>query len=186
MANRDGAYGLRPLRHLSGGCIRTSEYSIASTLAEDICTGAPVQMTGTGKNVALAEQGNVDNIGVFAGCRYVNTAGKQVFSQYWPTGTTATEIVAFVWDDPQIVFSGQTATMAAGDVGTLTEWDGVTGSTATGQSTAELATFATTGKSLRVMGLLPDPENAYGTYARAEVMFAEHVLSGVVSGVGGI
>ena len=186
MANTDGSYGLRPLRHLSGGCIRMSEYSIASTLAEDIFTGSPVQMTGTGTNVILAETGNVDNIGVFGGCRYVNSSGQQVFSQNWPTGTTATDIVAYVWDDPQIVFSAQTATMAAADVGTLSDWDGVTGSTSTGQSSAELGAFATTGKALRILRLLPDPSNAYGTYARAEVMFAEHVLSGVVSGVGGI
>ena len=64
-----------------------------------------------------------------------------------------------------------------------------TGSTVTGLSGyfADLTTgTGTTGTNLRIMGLVNRPDNAYGAYAKIRVMFAEHVLGRVVSGVGGI
>jgi len=188
MANVDGAFGLRPSRHKSGGCIKSNDYSIASAYGSNIFIGDIVDMTGTGTNIAVAAGGNADNIGVFAGCRYVNAQGEQVFSKYWPTGTVATDIVASVWDDPDIIFEGQTDTLAEADVALLTDWDDGAGSALTGLSGRELvaSSGATTGQALRIVRLVPRPDNAYGTFAKVEVMFAEHVLKGVVSGVGGI
>jgi len=188
MPNIDGAFGLRPSRHKNGACIKTSEYSIGSTYGVNIFVGDVVDMTGTGTNIAVAAGGNADNIGVFAGCRYVNAQGEQVFSKYWPASTTATDIVALVWDDPDIIFEGQCDTLAAADVALLTDWDDGAGSAVTGFSGRELvaSSGATTGQALRILQLVPRPDNAYGTFAKVEVMFAEHVLKGVVSGVGGI
>jgi len=189
MANVNGPNGFKPVRLLGGGAdIRTTEYSIASAYGTNIFFGDPVQMTGTGKNIALAEAGNVDNIGVFAGCRYVNSQGKQIFSKHWPASTTATNIVALVWDNPDIVFEAQTDTVAAADIGTLADWAAGTGSTATGMSGAYLAasTGGTTDKSMRILRLVNRADNEYGAYARVECMFIEHVLKGVVAGVGGI
>jgi hypothetical protein len=173
---------------MTGGEIRSNEYSIASAYAANLFTGDPVEMTGTGKNIQLAAAANADNIGVFAGCRYVNAAGEQKFSRYWPASTVATEIVALVYDDPNIVFEAQCDTLAAADIGNQMDWAAGTGSTSTGTSGAyaDESTKATTGASLRIMGLVPRPDNAYGAYAKAEVTFAEHVLKGVVAGVGGI
>ena len=127
MANVNGPFGLRPARHLTGGVIRASEYSIASGYATSIFTGDVVEMTGTGTNVGKAAAQNADNIGVFAGCRYVDAQGKQQFSQYWPASTTATDVVAFVYDDPNIVFEAQTDTLAEGDIGALADWNVGTG-----------------------------------------------------------
>lgn len=189
MANTNAPFGLRPVRHNSGGTIRANEYSIASAYGTNIFTGDVVELTGTGRNVAKASATNVDNVGVFAGCRYVNSSGKQVFSQYWPASTTATDIVAFVYDDPNIIFEVQADGAVAGEMGVLADWNVGTGSTVTGQSglyAVVSGTSATTGGSLRIMGLVQSPENAYGAYAKVEVIFAEHVLKGVVSGVGGI
>jgi len=188
MANVNGPFGLRPMRHQTGGKIGANEYSIASGYATSIYTGDVVERTGTGRNIAQAAAGNGDNIGVFAGCRYVDQHGKQVFSQYWPANQVATEVVAFVYDDPNIVFEAQCDTLAEGDEGALADWVVGTGSIVTGDSglTVESSSTATTGKSLRIMKLKETPENEYGAYAKAEVMFAEHVLSGSVSGVGGV
>lgn len=187
MANLNGPYGLRPVRHLTGGCIRMSEYSIASELAANIFYGDPVEMTGTGRNITLAAADNADSIGVFAGCRYVDATGSPVFSKYWPTGTVATDIVAIVYDDPKIVFSAQATTIAEADVGQLADWNGTAGSAVTGISgnSVDGTSYAATGGALRIMGLVKSPDNAYGAYAKVEVIFAEHALSGVVSGVGG-
>lgn len=188
MANVNAPSGLRPVRHMGGGDIRMSEYSIASAYNTNIFTGDVVEMTGTGKNVAKAAAQNVDNIGVFAGCRYVNAQGEQKFSKHWPADTVATEIVAYVYDDPDIVFEAQCDTLAAADIGALVDWNVGTGSTATGVSGlyAVGSVTGTTGKSLRLVELKKSPNNAYGAYAKAYVVFAEHVLKGVVAGVGGI
>jgi len=188
MANVNGPFGLRPARHSTGGVIRASEYSIASAYATSIFTGDVVEMTGTGTNIAKAAAENVDNIGVFAGCRYVDSQGKQQFSQYWPASTTASDIVAFVYDDPNIVFEAQCDTLAAADIGALADWNVGTGSTTTGQSGLYVvaSSTGTTGKALRLLQAKPSPDNAYGAYAKVEVVFAEHVMKGVVSGVGGI
>lgn len=187
MSNQDAKAGLTPVRHMTGGEIRMNEYSIASGYATDIFTGDVVEMTGTGRNVAKAAAENVDNIGVFCGCRYVNAQGEQVFSRYWPASTTATNIVAMVVDDPNVVFEVQCDSLAEGDIGALADWNVGTGNAKTGRSGlyAVATATGTTGKSLRLMSLSGKTDNEYGAYAKAEVVFAEHSLSRVVSGVGG-
>lgn len=187
MANVSAPMGLTPSRVLGGGCIVANPYSIASEYATSIFTGDPVEMTGTGKNVALAAAGTVNAVGVFAGVRYIDSEGRPQFKPYWPGGTVGTEIEALVYDDPSIIFRIQADTMAATDVGALCDWVAGTGNVKSGQSgaQAEASSTATTGKSLRILGLLPEVGNAYGAYAKAEVMFAEHALKGVVAGVGG-
>lgn len=191
MANTNSPFGLRPVRHLSGGVIRANEYSIASDYGTNIFTGDVVELSGTGKNVTKAAATNVDNIGVFAGCRWVDASGKQHFSQYWPASSvsTLTDIIAYVYDDPSLIFECQADGAVVGEMQLLVDWNVGTGSTVTGQSglyAVVSGTSATTGGSLRVMGLVDRPDNAYGSYAKIEVMFAEHVLGRVVSGVGGI
>jgi len=188
MANTDNKTGLRPVRHRNGGKIVQNEYSIESTLAETIGKGHPVQMTGTGRNVIMAEATNADNIGVFAGCEWTPTnGGKRVFSKYWPTGQTGTDIVAYVWDDPDIIFEIQADNCVAADIGLQCDWNAGTPSTVTGLSGAYAVVVAeTTNNALRVEKLVPRADNAYGDYAKIEVTFAEHVLKGVVAGVGGV
>jgi len=188
MANTNAPFGLRPVRLFNGGDIRSTEYSIASAYGTKIYLGDVVQMTGTGTNIEVAAGGNVDNIGVFAGCSYINEQGRPTWSHYWPASSSFTQVKAYVWDDPNIIFEAQADTLAEADIGLLADWDDGTGSTLTGLSGRSLAASsgATTGKSLRILRLAPTPGNAYGAYAKVEVMFQEHVLKGTVSGVGGI
>lgn len=187
MANVDNANGLRPVRHLTGGEIRASHYAIASAYNTNIFTGDVVEGVADG-SIEIAEGANVDNLGVFAGVKYVNASNEQVFSQYWPANTVATEIEALVYDDPNIVFRAQADTATAAAIHLLTDWDDGAGSTATGNSGRELAVSsgATTGQSLRIIGKVEEPDNAWGQYVDLEVVFQEHVMKGVVSGVGGI
>lgn len=187
MPNINGAYGLRPSRHRNGGCLQTNAYSIASGYAADLFTGDPVVMTGTGRNIALAAAGTTNAIGVFAGCRYIDAEGKPQFKPYWPANTVATEIEALVYDDPNIIFSVQCDSLAEADVGQLCDWAAGTGNVKTGLSgaQAEGSAVAAIDKSLRILKLIPSPDNAYGAYAKAEVQFIEHALTGVVAGVGG-
>jgi hypothetical protein len=190
MANANTPYGLRPVRHARGGVIQTNPYTIASAYNTSIFTGDVVQGVADG-SIAQAEAGNVDNLGVFAGCRYKDAAGKMVYSPYWPANTVATEIEAYIYDDPDIIFAIQSDATgaAAADIHNGADWEVVAGNTTSGRSNWNLdvsAGLGTTGKSLRILRIINDGENAAGAYSDVEVIFNEHVMKGVVSGVGGI
>jgi hypothetical protein len=170
--------------------VRANEYPIASGYAVSIFRGDVVQMTTDG-SIIQAEAGNVDNLGVFNGVSYVNASGSQVWKPYWLASTVATNIKASVYDDPMIIYAIQSdATGAAAvDVGQLAEWEVVAGSALTGQSAWNLdvsAGLASTAKALRILRFPDDGVNVAGAYSIVEVLFAEHVMKGVVSGVGGI
>jgi hypothetical protein len=174
---------------LGGGAITQNEYSIATAYTTAIYVGDVVEMTGTGRNVAKAAAANADNIGVFRGCSYVDANGNWTFAHYWPgVSDGKTNIVAYVIDDPDVVFECQASTIAEADIGNVADWHVGTGSANTGISGLywDESTKATADASLRAMRLVNRPDNAYGAYAKIEVMFAEHVLKGVVAGVGGV
>ena len=190
MANTNSAYGMRAVRHAGGGEIRENSYPIASGYGTAIYKGDPVQMTTDGSIIA-AEAGNVDNLGVFNGVSYVDANGAQQWSPYWPASTVATSIKASVYDDPMIIFEMQSDATgaAAADVGMGADWEVVAGNARTGQSATNLdvsAGLAATGKSLRILRIVDDGVNVAGAYSKVEVLFNEHVMKGVVSGVGGI
>ncbi len=194
MANVDAAYGLKPVRHMTGGEIRSEEYPIATGYATSIFTGDPVlQHTDGTIIIAVGTAGtpSVQTFGVFGGVNYVDAQGNQKFSPYWPASTTATNIKATIYTDPSIVFAIQSDATgaAAADVGQLCDVEIVAGDTKTGKSKTNLdvsAGLATTGKHLRILRIIDDGENVAGAYADVEVVWAEHALKGVVSGVGGI
>ena len=99
MANPNAAYGLIPVRHMSGNSPRANKYTITSGLAENIFTGDLVILTADGV-ITPHTATETNNIGVFAGVAYTASDGSYVYSQYWPSGTVATDIVAYVYDDP--------------------------------------------------------------------------------------
>ena len=176
MANVNANFGLRPVKKLGGGNISHSEYTIA-TGAAAMYTGDVVEMTGTGRNIQVVAAGNVDNLGVFAGCRYKASDGTYKYSAYWPGSVGATEAYGFVYDDPTIVFEAQADTCAEGDIGALADWAQGSGSTVTGLSGGYCNVgggTATTNKSLQILGLATDVNNAYGAYANVLVMIAQH------------
>lgn len=188
MTNIDSSFGLRPYRHAAGGCSRLNEYSVASGYAKSIFNGDVISMTGLGKNIELAADGAIDAMGVFVGCRYVNEAGEQKFSSYWPKNTVASEIVASVHDDPNIVYEVQCNELALEDVGALVDWKQGEGNPRTGTSAliADVAAgTATEGKALRLVELKPVVNNGYGEHAKALVQFAAHVLKTGAAGAGG-
>ena len=110
MANKDAAFGFRPVRHLTGGLIRTNEYKIAANYGTSIFQGTPVlAVTAGGIEIADDSSGTPSVIlGIFGGCFYTDpTTSKPTFSNYYPASTNASDIVAQVYDDPRIVFEVQ-------------------------------------------------------------------------------
>jgi len=164
MANQDAAFGFRAVRHLSGGTPRTEEYVIASGLTKVIYTGSPVMAVSTGV-ITLGTVSAVQHLGVFNGCFYTDpTTSKPTWKAYYPGSITASDIVANVYADPQIIFEGQhdgTAT-TANNPHANHDYVGTSGSTINGQSSAEIdtSTYTTTGSGTFVqIGTSKDPDN---------------------------
>lgn len=178
MANTDKPRGLVPLRHLAGGVIRTNEYTIATGYNTIIGRGDPVKLVagGTIERAAAADE---LILGVFDGVQYTDASGVPQFSAYWPASTTATNIVAAVYDDPWIEFGIQVnGTIAATEIGANADFDTVgNASTTTGQSAVELSASTGSGAAqCRILGLVKDPENAWGEYVDVRVLINEHAL----------
>ena len=110
MANKDAAFGLRPSRMMGGAPFSggQSRYRIASNLSGAIFQGDLVkQVTGGGIERAAASS-TVPVVGVFNGVRYTDpTTGEQVFKNHYPGSIVADDIIAFVIDDPSVVFEVQ-------------------------------------------------------------------------------
>jgi len=174
MANPDSPFGLR-LDNSAGQCSYLNEYTIASGYNTGIGEGDPVKLSGTVNNIIVSPAEDADTIGVFVGCMYVNPQGKQVFASAWPDDQVATEIRAFVIDDPKFQFIMQADVFAAEDVGLFADWDDGAVDPATGLRTQALvAPAAGADKVLRIIGLAPLPKNEVGAHAKVLVKFAKH------------
>lgn len=188
MSATNAPFGLRVVSHPSG-VIHAVERSIASAYAANIFFGDVVKLLTTGV-IALATSdgtraGTVDGIsalGVFAGCTYVDATGRPVTSNMWPTGQVATDIKAYVYEDPDLIFVGQAnGSVAAAAVGDQADWVGFAapgGNVATGVSTSGLnSTLVGAGQQgqFRIIGFDETPDNAPGdSFTRVKVQFAEH------------
>ena len=193
MANIDAPFGFRPVRTLGGQPFSgaRTEYAIASGYNTNIFTGDLVELHTDGTiTVGAAAQTNI--VGVFDGCYYVNSDGEPKWSKYWPASTTATDIAAFVIDDPDMLFEVQEdssdVTVAAG-VGSNADMVAThSGSTSIGRSKQELdsSSVATTAAQLRIISKSTDPVNSDATAANCNwlVRINEHLYSG--SGTAGI
>lgn len=187
MSNQDAPFGFMPYRQMGGGMIRATEnYRIAGTYGTKIYTGDVVKMLDTGF-LALSAGGDVENVGVFAGCRYIDTIGRPIWSSYWPAPgavLTGTEVFAAVYDDPDLSFVVQTAsgvaltqTMFQNNVDMVSVHAGVD---VYGKSKQEitLASPVTTTAGFRILGLAPWLNNALGEHAKVIVKFVEHLYAG--------
>jgi hypothetical protein len=177
MANVDAAFGFVPVRTMSGFAPRANKYTIASGLAENIFTGDLCIIDANGQ-VTPHTATEVNNIGVFGGVSYTASDGSYVYSQYWPTGTTATDIIAYIYDDPYTVFKVQSAgSPAQTNIGNCADVVAGTGSTTTGISGFEISgTMANSAASAKIIALYDAPENSFGANAVMEVLINEHLL----------
>lgn len=186
MANQDAPFGLRPVGHMAGGTpLRMSEYAIPSSHPTTIYTGDAVKIAGTQDKREIDQAATGDTItGVFAGCEYLDSSGRPVWSRYWPANQTTlsgSSIKAWVYDDPRTLFEIQ----ADGDINTSDIRDSIqlsnagNGDTMTGVSgmTADAGNVGATA-DLKILGLADRPDNAFGNYAVLSVMIATHELAG--------
>lgn len=171
MSSVAAPYGLRPV-NLIGGLPyagSTRMIPISSGFASNIFYGQPVGITSgvvTVPSMATATPAN-GVIGVFLGCSYTDPNLRyKLFRQSWPSGTVASDAIAYVVDDPNVVMqiqhSGSVAATAVGLNVAMTATTG--GSTSTGNATfsATGAPAATATLPLRIVGFVEGPDSRPG------------------------
>ena len=190
MANKDAAFGMKPVRMIGGGAYTGGQrrYRIAANYGTSIFQGDMVaQVTGGGIEVH-ADGGTVPIVGVFNGVQYTDpTTKEQVYSNYYPASTNASDLIAFVIDDPNVVYEVQAdAAFPVADL--FGNFDIVytsSGSTVTGISGAELeVSTGATGTSLpiKAIDISEDPENSDVASANTNVLV---VIQNSIYGVKG-
>lgn len=165
MSNQNAPFGLKPVGKVGSGYNSegVTEYKIASGASGNIFSGDLVKMTNAG---TILVAGATDNpvLGVFRGCQYTDSSGDTIFSSYWPDGTVTSDAVAFVVDDPNVLFeiqSAATGSVVQTVVGNNADTVYTAGSTITGISAVEISgTTAATSAQLRIVGVSTDPENS--------------------------
>ena len=179
MANKDAAFGCKPVRMMGGAPYSggQSRYRIASGVTTPLFQGDLVtQLTAgvLGRHVAT---GTVPIIGVFNGVQYTDpTTGEQVFKNFYPGSVSASDIIANVIDDPDVVFELQADdTFPVADLfGNFDIVDGSTvGDTKSGRSNLELdvTTGATTATlPLKALDISQDPNNSDVASANTNVL----------------
>ena len=177
MANQVEKFGLRPYRKLDGTPLvgAQNRYTVASGYATAIFQGDLV-IPVTGGNIERYP-GNTSTavVGVFNGCFYTDpTTQKPTFKNYYPGGVAASDITAFVVDDPDAVFLVDAdATFARADLFQNYSLTAVSGNTKTGNSLQQLdvsesgtnATFV-----VQAIDICQDPDNSSTSSANANIL----------------
>ena len=186
----DAPYGLKPVNLIGGLPFAgaTRQLPIASNYGTSIFNGDVVELNANGTIIITTTAGQAANavvpglVGVFLGCRYTDpNLGYELYSQHYPANTVATDIVAYVSDDPHALYrvvsvTSAVANNAAGGLLPAFKTRAVagppkkavlvlnTGVLATGNSRMGcFANSVTTSLPLTVVDVVPDTANAAGT-----------------------
>lgn len=181
MSATSAPFGMRPAFHPSG-LDRARAYvdGIVSGYGSSILKGQPVRLVTAGV-IEPAASGQAF-LGAFDGVEWTDTTGRRRVSNYWPASTAyqTGSCIAYVWDDPLVVYEMQAAgSLAQSSIGDQFDITNETaGSTTTGLSQATLGTSpagAGNSKQMRVVNLAPYPGNAWGdAYTIVQCQIAEH------------
>lgn len=185
-----GPYGLKPVKMLDNSPYNgaTRQYRIASAYGTNIFCGDAVKLVTGGTVERDTADAAMTPIGVFMGCTYTDPSTSQItFKQYWPASTVASDAMAYVVDDPNVLFkvavvsSGTTiADLAITDIGANLQMVDNTGSTVTGNSKIAVDdTSATTATfPLRVVDVVTDTKTSSTAFPEVLVKWnAGHMLT---------
>ena len=177
-------FGFRPIKKIAQNYNNAalSEYNVAASSAL-ISHACLVRLTADG--VVLAS-GNTDtnNLGTLNGVFYTDaTSNKPTFSNFSPATNTATDIVAFINDDPMQMYEIMSADTAfnQNEVGHCADQVLEAGATPLFVSKSKIsATTANTQAQLFIMGVSRDPDHSDTTEEgfSLKVQIREHILIG--------
>ena len=183
MANKDSAFGLRPIGKVGQNRDNQglSEYDIAAS-ASAIYQNDPVEMAATGTITVAAATDTL--LGSLTGVFFTDAStSKPTFANHLEASNTATDIKGFVSDDPYERFEIQSDdATAAADVGLNADIVYAAGSSPNYVSKVELdhSDLKTGTAQLRVLAISKDIENNEAGSANVNlvVMINEHFLKG--------
>jgi len=197
MSSTSAPFGFRPSYHNSGQ-MRPKAYTITSTYAANIFSGDPVKLTdngviqlGTSDGTRSGTTDGISLLGIFAGCQYLDATGKPSISPFWPSGATGTEIVAWVYDDPEMLFDVQYTNPSSGTtvqtaVGEECDWTVASpgGSTQTGLSNCQLTAIQATSGQFQITGFAYSIfDSITDAYVQVTVRINEHHYKAPVNSV---
>jgi hypothetical protein len=179
-----GPYGFQPINLIGGQVFAgsTRMIPIASGSGTSIFVGDVVRLNtgGTLSRVSTTDSAT-DAVGIFMGCQFTNPTTKQLLQQqYYPASTVASDILAFVCDDPDTYFkvavlsdSTTIGGMTQTDIGNNVAILATAGSTTTGDSKEGVSatTGTTTTLPFRVIAGIPETVNASGSFTEVIVKF---------------
>ena len=185
MANKDAAFGLRPIGKVGQNRDNQglSEYDIAAS-ATAIYQNDPVEMAATGTITVAAATDTL--LGSLNGVFFTDAnTGKPTYANHLNASNTASDIVGFVSDDPYERFEIQSdAAFAVAEVGLNADIVYAAGSSPNFVSKVELdhSDLKTAIAQLRVIGISKDPNNneAGAADTNVVVIINEHFLKGTV------
>ena len=151
MSSTSAPFGLRPVGTLGGeytGGFR--QYPILSSYSTRICMGDVVKLVDGGSTTTIEKDTGTSAatpIRILLGCRFIDVSTSQLtFSQQW-SGAAHTEGMAYVADDPNILFAIQAdGTVNDDDLGANVELEQTASSATFGISrvSLDISTTATT------------------------------------------
>ena len=179
-------YGLKPINLIGGQVFAgaTRQIPILNGYATSIFNGDLVKLVTSGNVEKDVGTTAATPVGIFLGCSYTDSVRGFTQSQYWPASQVATDAVAYVCDDPDVLFkvaivSGTTvivgkarADLVGGNL-QLVQNAGVIASgnskVAANNTAATTATFP-----LRVVDVVEDSTDANGLYTEVICKFIVH------------
>jgi len=178
MANINSVFGFRSVKKVGAGynASAQNEYVIANGESSAIYQGDPVVLNANG-SISVGSSAGVELIGIFNGCFYTDpTTQKPTYSNFYPGGIAADDIVANVIDDPNALFEvkiddtngGQAQVGSNANIATYSA-----GSSRDGVSNVALdgTSFATSSAAnFRVVSLSTDPDNNDYSSANASII----------------
>ena len=111
MAASASPYGARPIGTLSASgsySAKVRHLPIITTYGTAIFNGDFVKVAANGTIEKDTGTATLTSCGIFMGCSYTDpTTGQPTYSQQWPASNAATDAMAYVVDDPFVVFQMQ-------------------------------------------------------------------------------
>jgi len=176
----DGPYGLIPINLIGGQVFAsaTRQIPITSNSATSIFFGDVVKLNSSGTLDKDVGTSAATPVGVFLGCSYTDPTFGKTFRQFYAANTVASDIVAYVQDDPDALY--KVAVVSTGtnvsyvtraNVGENAVLVQSAGSTTTGNS--RVAISSTTGTTstfpIRIIDVIPETQSSVGYFTEVVV-----------------
>jgi hypothetical protein len=163
-------YGAVPIGTLSSAGSftgRTRQIGIASGFATSIFYGDFVKLVTTGVVELDTGTATLTPVGIFLGCSYTDpNSSQKVFTQHWTASVVASDAVAYILDDPFVLFQMQgDATLAVTARGANASVVQTAGNTTFGKSKNAFDSSSinsTNTLPLRLIDFVDGPDSAIG------------------------